>query len=237
MTEQTFAAPLEPLRKRKQEATARLLGDTIGISDDDWNRPSLLPGWSRAHVAAHLAANAEALARLVENVSQNPGELYPDEDSRLSDIEYGSSLTGLELQICLDTTAGRLARALDAVDDWTTPVELLGRSLSLAQVPMVRLSEVVLHHLDLDCDFSVDWLEPAPARWLLQWTLEWHDGDWELPPLLVQSTSGISGELGGAGEVRRTVSGDDAELWAWLMGRTSGDHLEGADGLVPALRS
>ena len=237
MTEQTFTAPLEPLRKRKQEATARLLGDTIGISDDDWNRPSLLPGWSRAHVAAHLSANAEALARLVENASDGPAELYPDEDDRLAGIENGSSLTGLELQICLDTTAGRLARALDAVEDWTIPVQLNGRPLTLAQVPMMRLSEVVVHHLDLDGDFSVGWLEPAPARWLLQWALEWNGGLWDLPPMLVRSTSGITGELGGTGGDRRTVSGDDAELWGWLMGRTSGELLEGADGLAPALRS
>ena len=39
MTAQTFSAPLETLRKRVQEATQRLLGDTIGISDADWNGP------------------------------------------------------------------------------------------------------------------------------------------------------------------------------------------------------
>lgn len=47
MTAQTFSVLLETLRKRVQEATQRLLGDTIGISDADWNGPSRLPGWSR----------------------------------------------------------------------------------------------------------------------------------------------------------------------------------------------
>lgn len=65
MTAQTFSAPLETLRKRVQEATQRLLGDTIGISDADWNGPSRLPGWSRANLAAHLAAGADAMAGLI----------------------------------------------------------------------------------------------------------------------------------------------------------------------------
>ena len=116
MTAQTFSAPLETLRKRVQEATQRLLGDTIGISDDDWNGPSGLPGWSRAHVAAHLAANADALAGVLRAaMDHRESALYPDAAARLAGIERGSSLTGLELQISLDTSAGRLERVLDDI--------------------------------------------------------------------------------------------------------------------------
>jgi len=91
MTEQTFSAPLETVRKQVQDATQRLLGDTIGISDADWNGPSRLPGWSRAHVAAHLAANADALSALMEATADGDTvTLYPDADSRRADIESGS---------------------------------------------------------------------------------------------------------------------------------------------------
>ena len=237
MTEQTFTAPLETLRKRVQEATQRLLGDTIGISDGDWNRASLLPGWSRANVAAHLSANADALAELIDEAVQGRSvALYADEELRTEGIERGSCMTGLELQICLDTSAGRLERAMDAVTDWSAPVDLLGRQLTLAQVPMARLSELVVHHLDLDCGLDVGRLDSASARWLLQWAeLRYADGS-DLPAVRLESTSGLTAELGAAGE-RRTVTGSDAALWGWLMGRTRPDEVEGSDGLTPALRA
>ena len=44
------------------EATQRLVRTVDGLDDDDWRRPSLLPGWTRAHVVAHLALNAEGMA-------------------------------------------------------------------------------------------------------------------------------------------------------------------------------
>ncbi|MFT3861662.1 maleylpyruvate isomerase family mycothiol-dependent enzyme [Micropruina sp.] len=237
MTAQTFSAPLETLRKRVQEATQRLLGDTIGISDDAWNALSKLPGWSRAHVAAHLAAGADALAGvIVAAVEGRSVPLYPDAESRRAGIERGSSLTGLELQICLDTSAGRLERAMDTVDDWSVPVQLLGRPMTLAHLPMARLSEVVVHHLDLDCDFDVDRIDPGPARWLLQWALLWQPEHADLPALRVASDSGVVADLG-EGEQRRPISGPDASLWGWLMGRSVPVAPQGADDLALPLRS
>src|SRR3954447_4566989 len=34
------------------------------LTDDDLRKPSRLPGWTRAHVVAHLARNADALINL-----------------------------------------------------------------------------------------------------------------------------------------------------------------------------
>lgn len=237
MSDQTFSAPLETLRKRVQEATQRLLGDTIGISDDDWNGPSGLPGWSRAHVATHLAANADALAGVLRAALQGgTATLYRDEAARVDAIERGSSITGLELQICLDTSAGRLERALDEVEDWTTPVQLPGGTLAASELVMARLSEVVVHHLDLNCDFSVDRLDPGTARWLLQWALLGHADDPDLPSVRLESASGVTAQLG-AGEPTRTVAGDDAAVWAWLMGRSVEPAHDGQDAPRLALRS
>src|SRR4051794_41371277 len=46
--------------------TSRLLGETISVTDEDWRAPSRLPGWSRGHVATHIARQADGLVRLTE---------------------------------------------------------------------------------------------------------------------------------------------------------------------------
>lgn len=230
MSEQVFSAPVETVRKRKLEATQRLLGDTIGMGDDEWRAPSLLPGWSRAHVAAHLCRGADALVRLVSATLRGlESPLYPRPDQRFTDIERGVDRPGLQVQIDLDTSAGDLNRTLDLVTDWARPVTLLGRRLTLAQVPLARLQEVVLHHLDLNCGFTVGSLDPVPARWLLQWHVGLRHPA-HGPRLAVESDSGVTAELGDDGEVRR-VRGTDADLWGWLTGRTGPEQIQGADGL------
>lgn len=230
MSAQVFSAPVETVRKRKLEATQRLLGDTIGMGDEDWRAASLLPGWTRAHVAAHVCRGADALVRLVSATLRGLATpLYPRPDRRFAEIERGVDRSGLQIQIDLDTSAGELNRTLDLVTDWSTPVELLDRSLTLAQVPLARLQEVVLHHLDLNCGFTVDDLDPVPARWLLQWHVALRH-----PPhgrrLVVESDSGVSASLGDEGPAVE-VRGTDAHLWGWLTGRTGPDAVDGADGL------
>ena len=44
-----------------RDADHRLVRTVDGLSDEQLAAPSLLPGWTRAHVVAHLALNAEAL--------------------------------------------------------------------------------------------------------------------------------------------------------------------------------
>ena len=42
---------------------ARQLGE---LPDDELDGPSLLPGWTRRHLVAHVGYNAQAIARLVQ---------------------------------------------------------------------------------------------------------------------------------------------------------------------------
>lgn len=230
MTEQGFSAPVETVRKRKLEATQRLLGDTIGLSDGEWSAPSALPGWSRAHIAAHVSRGADALLLVVAAaLRRQPAAAYPDQRERFAAIERDTERSGLAHQIDLDTSAGGLARTLDLVVDWTYPVRLAGREMTLAQIPMARLQEVVLHHIDLDCGFGAADLDPVPARWLLQWHLTYrHPASG--PALRVESESGVAQSVGGHGDPI-VVTGSDAQLWAWLTGRAADDAVSGANGL------
>lgn len=222
---------VEPVRKRLSESTQSLLGDTIVLTDEQWAEPSLLPGWSRAHVATHVARGADALTHLVRaRLVDRPRRLYESEASRLSDIERGSERSGLDLQIDLDTSAGALDDVLDEVTDWHALVALPVGELPLAAVTLARLHEVCIHHLDLGVGWSPARLDPVPARWLLQWAaLLLHDVP-ALPAVEIESASGVTESFGAAGE-RVTVSGDDAALWAWLTGRADGASVDGADGI------
>ena len=221
---------VEPVRKRLSEATLGLLGCTIALSDDEWRAPSLLPGWSRAHVATHVARNADALRGLVQEVIAGGWKtLYASEAERMEAIERGAERSGLELQIDLDTSAGELSSVMEQVDDWAQPVRLPFGVLPLASVAVARLHEVTLHHIDLGCSYTPEQLDPVPARWLLQWAVDRLATRPGLPAVDVESDSGLTASLGDVGE-RRHVRGTDAALWGWVTGRSAGADLDGVDG-------
>lgn len=69
-------------------ATDRLLATVDSLSAADFAAPSTLPGWSRAHVLAHLALNAKGLAGVLTTLGQpQPLPMYPSASRRDSDID------------------------------------------------------------------------------------------------------------------------------------------------------
>lgn len=224
--------PVESIRKWKLEATQRLLGDTIGIADTDWHAPSLLPGWTRAHVATHLARGADRLRALTGRVlaGEPPTPNERTGADELSELEAGADRTGLDLQIDLDTTAGALKVTWDRVTDWDLPVWLYGEPRRLAALPLARMHEVTVHHIDLDCGFGADDVDAGAARWLLLWVVCRLDGGRGLPRMRVASASGVEARLGDVGS-ETPLEGPDTRLWAWLAGR----RVPGFDagGLTP----
>lgn len=215
--------PLKLLRRRKLEATQALLGDTITFSDDTWQEPSRLPGWTRAHVAVHLARNADALRRVIHGLfTLQPQQMYPDAAERVDAIERGSRRGGLDLQIDLDTSAGRLSAAFDDVEDSGTdePVQLTPNLVVPAPiVALARLSEVVLHHSDLGYEHRLGSLDPETARWLAAWELFRGHRDERLDPMVVHTDSGLLAHVGPSTPPVAEVDGSDADIVRWLSGR------------------
>ena len=79
-----MTASTEQLRAASQ----RLMTTVDALAEDDWAAPSLLPGWTRAHVLAHLALNGEAFAGAIGGVLR--GErvpMYVSDQSRDEDID------------------------------------------------------------------------------------------------------------------------------------------------------
>ena len=80
------------------DATQRLLGAARVIAEPDLRTPSLLPGWSRAQVLAHVARGADAMRHLLIGArSGQERAAYASEQAREADIERGARRTAKEL--------------------------------------------------------------------------------------------------------------------------------------------
>jgi len=233
------ATQLETLRGLVITATQRLLGDTILVADEQWRAPSRLPDWTRGHVATHIARHADALVRLVQWARTGERQdMYPSPEHRVNEIEAGSPRSGLDLQIDLDTSAGHLSAAfdeLDSADAWDAVVEMRGGLQVPARLlPLARLLEVVIHHVDLDIGYEITDIDTQTAEWLLEWCafrLKERDG---FPKLHLTSDTGFTTTIGSSGEPI-AVSGGSTQLLGWLVGRTDASALAGAGGLrLPA---
>ncbi len=213
-----------PVRKRLHTATAALLGDTIRLDDEAWRAPTRLPGWTRAHVASHIARNADALRHLVEEfLAGHTTTLYADNVARAEEVQTGSLRDGLDQQIDLDTSAGQLDTTLDLLGQSgrTDPLWLTSRVWIPAPVVSVaRLAEVILHYIDLDCGFTPEQIDAADARWLAAFELTRAVGDPRIPPLLVHTESGLTGRTGDPAQaVIGTVNAPDVQMLGWIGGR------------------
>lgn len=226
---------LASLRALLAGATQKLLGDTIRVADDDWAGPSRLPGWTRGHVATHLARQADGVRRLVGWAATGErAEMYDSPEVRTSEIDAGARRSGLELQVDLDTSAGELERAfehLNEVHGWSHEVEMRGGLRVPARLlPLARLLEVVLHHVDLDIGYEVDDIEPATAEWLLEWCafrLRLRD---EFPRLELHAESGFTITVGSVGDPI-VIRGSSPALLGWVTRRVDASAVTGDEGL------
>jgi Mycothiol maleylpyruvate isomerase N-terminal domain len=84
-------------RRWMQQGTT-LLGKEAELDDEALSVPSALPGWSRTHLLAHLAANADALGNLVRwAATGQPTPMYASPGERAAGIERGSRLPARRL--------------------------------------------------------------------------------------------------------------------------------------------
>jgi maleylpyruvate isomerase len=205
------------------------------LPDDALRAPSALPGWSRAHVVAHVARNAEALTRLatwartgVENL------MYPSREHRADEIESSAQSPVDVLRAELVSTAEELDAALAALDATTWQAEVrsaLGRPIPAAEIPWMRVREVWLHAVDLDAGVSVADVAPDVVDTLLDdstGTLSAAEG---CPAAVLAPTDRErTWTLGPASDDPVQVRGEAAHVLGWLVGRTGVVEAAEADG-------
>ncbi len=144
------------------DATQRLLGTARVIAEPDLRQPSLLPGWTRAHVLAHLARNADAMRTLLIGArSGQDRPAYASSEARDADIERGAAQEAKDLASDVADSAMALRTMARQLPDqaWAYPVRILDSApFPAAQLLTRRLVEVELHHCDLAAGYGpADW--------------------------------------------------------------------------------
>lgn len=227
-------------------ADQALVRTVDGLDDDAWAAPSLLPGWSRAHVVAHLALNAEGLAGVLHGAHLGrPQPMYASPEARDTDI---AELAGVEPAVLRErflASTATFSEALAAMHagDWAGRFERTpgGPDFALANVALMRVREVEIHHADLDAGYTADdWSEgfrtllldsmtkrPYPAPFVVRPTDL--DGTWEY---------GEGGGQGGqsAGTVPVVTGPSAAAAW-WLTGRGAGEGLTSDSAQLPEVET
>lgn len=230
-TDAALSVEITETRKLLDDASRHLLGATIAVSNDEWRAPSLLPGWTRAHVASHLCRHADAFGRLAAGArTRTPGELYLDD--RDAEITEGAERDGLALQTDLDTTIGRLDEEFErlaAADGWRQEVRLRrGLRVPAALLPLGRLFEVTVHYVDLDIGHSFDDVAERPAELCLLWAAIRQQARSDYPALRLITSGKTMIDIGAVeSSDPAQVSGPAPQLLGWLTGRTDQSALDG----------
>ncbi len=156
------------------------IGSLHEVGDLDATQASLLPGWTIAHVLAHLAANAESHVRVLEGAER--GEVLDQyeggSEARSAAIEAGSRLDVAALVGAVVDSMARLesawGRAAERAWDgrWRSP---LGPEFTIGELPFRRWREVEMHHHDLGLTgFGIDdWSPEYVKRELALRSIEW----------------------------------------------------------------
>ena len=146
-------------------ADRELVRTVDGLPDEAYAEPSLLPGWTRAHVIAHLTLNAEGLGGVLHGAHLGETRtMYASQEARDGDIDDLAAVEPTELRERVRASTGWFTEALEAMapGDWDGRFDRTpgGRSIALVNVPLMRLREVEIHHADLDAGYSAaDWDE------------------------------------------------------------------------------
>ncbi|MFF1560021.1 maleylpyruvate isomerase family mycothiol-dependent enzyme [Streptomyces sp. NPDC058279] len=215
-----------------REATDRLLTAVAKLDNAALAEESLLPGWTRGHILAHLARNADALVNVFEG-----RPMYTSGEARDADIERDSGRPLVEQSEDVRHSADRFLAVAEADQDWSRTVELRGGVTDLASnVPFRRLVEVELHHVDLGIGYTLEDLPREFTGREIAFLADRWSGRPEVPPTALVATDGRTWRTGSAGEAAVTVSGSAAQLLAWLAGRADkGAALTTTGGPLPTL--
>ncbi|MBS2554738.1 maleylpyruvate isomerase family mycothiol-dependent enzyme [Catenulispora sp. NL8] len=221
-----------------RDSDARLLATVSGLDGARLRGPSLLPGWSRAHVVVHLARNADAQLRMIDAALRGQSvEQYPGgEQGRAREIEEGVTADAEDIVAGLVASTAALEQRWATLPEqaWELETVTLRFRRTVREGIAARWREVEIHHVDLGCGYE-------PAAWPVEFVGAFLERTVARLPTRMPGTeeSGLRWRLvdrdtmrswrvdgasvqGGDGAADAEVSGSGWQLLAWLVGR--GDY-------------
>ena len=225
--------------------TDRLLETIHGLDDEAVRRPSRCPGWTRAHVLTHIARNADGLRDVLRAATNGTeGAMYESQARR--DGGHRGRRRPLARPSWRPTSRPRPTRLLAALAEtsargpgrsrcrgcsWSTTAERQ-QLMPVRKVPLLRLREVVLHHVDLDAGYTID---DAPPAFVIGELGRLGPPFTDEPPRPGRR-GGRSLALRPAGRTTRSASAvRRRDLLGWITGREPGIGLTSSSGQRPDL--
>jgi maleylpyruvate isomerase len=207
-----------------RDGTELLTSTVDELTDEELAGPSLLPGWTRAHLVGHLARNADALVNLLDWARTGvETPMYPNPESRQDDIERSAKQPPAELRADLSNGIVRLDEAVRAMpeDAWQAEVRTnRGRPVPGAEVPWMRVREVWVHTVDLAGAATFADVPTDVGAALLTDAFFFAGRQPEAPAVrLVATDAELELRLGNPGGEPTEVRAPVRELLPWALGR------------------
>ena len=123
-----------------RRADHSLVRTVDGLPEASYAEPSLLPDWSRGHVVAHLALNAEGLSRVLTGAhTGQPATMYDSPEARDADIDELASAPAADVRNRLLAATTSFEQAIGAMreKDWE-PASSARRGVSPSRSPTSR---------------------------------------------------------------------------------------------------
>ena len=123
------------------------------LTDDELDGDTLLDGWTRKHLLAHVGYNAAALCRLLDWAATGvETPMYESTEQRGQEINEGATLSAAALRNLFDHTVARLDEKWRHLPEsaWDAEVRTAqGRSVPASETVWMRTREVWIHAVDL----------------------------------------------------------------------------------------
>lgn len=222
-----------------RRATTRLDELVAGLTGGALSAPSRLPGWTRGHVLTHLARNADGLVNLLTWAKTGiEHQMYPSTADRDADIDEGAHRLLTVQREDFVASNDRFFAMAESLPDSAWQVGMPTRQgwrVQASNIPWMRLTELLVHAVDLDLGMEfTDLVEVAGDQLsgmfdYLAWTYAMRS---DAPSVLAEVR--LPGDEVGHWSIGPVVSdpvvvrGSADTMLSWLYGRSDGGGLEGA---------
>lgn len=129
------------------------------LSDGDMTKPSMLPGWTVAHLLTHVARNADSVVRRLEGAIRDEvlDQYVGGREGRADEIEAGMGRPAAEVIEDVSASSAAVESVYARMPDEAWPRltrGVSGKEVPASTVAYQRWREVEIHLVDLDLGYT-----------------------------------------------------------------------------------